>query len=46
MKADDMASKNYFAHNTLEGFTPWYWFDKAGYKYIYAGRKFGSQFSK
>ena len=44
MKADDMASKNYFAHNTLEGFTPWYWFDKAGYKYIYAGENLAVNF--
>jgi len=44
MKADDMAAKGYFAHNTPEGFTPWYWFDKAGYKYIYAGENLAVNF--
>jgi uncharacterized protein YkwD len=44
MKADDMASKGYFAHNTPEGLTPWYWFDKAGYKYIYAGENLAVNF--
>ena len=44
MKADDMASKNYFAHNTPEGLTPWYWFDQAGYKYIYAGENLAVNF--
>ncbi|KKU76320.1 MAG: hypothetical protein UY00_C0015G0001, partial [Candidatus Wolfebacteria bacterium GW2011_GWA1_47_6] len=37
MKADDMAQKGYFAHNSPEGVTPWYWIDRAGYKYDYAG---------
>ena len=44
MKADDMANKGYFAHNTPEGFTPWYWFDQAGYKYIYAGENLAVNF--
>jgi uncharacterized protein YkwD len=44
MKADDMASKSYFAHNTPEGKTPWYWFDQAGYKYIYAGENLAVNF--
>jgi uncharacterized protein YkwD len=44
MKADDMAAKGYFAHNTPEGFTPWYWFDLAGYKYIYAGENLAVNF--
>src|SRR3989344_6677305 len=29
MKADDMATKGYFAHNTPDGKTPWYWFTQA-----------------
>ncbi len=37
LKADDMASKGYFAHTSPEGHTPWYWFSKAGYQFIYAG---------
>ena len=44
MKADDMAAKGYFAHNTPEGKTPWYWFDKAGYKYTYAGENLAVNF--
>jgi uncharacterized protein YkwD len=44
MKADDMASRSYFAHNTPEGKTPWYWFGEAGYKYIYAGENFAVNF--
>jgi uncharacterized protein YkwD len=44
MKADDMASKGYFAHNTPEGKTPWYWFDSAGYKYVYAGENLAVNF--
>ncbi len=37
MKAEDMAQKGYFAHTSPEGLTPWYWFGKAGYSFIYAG---------
>jgi len=44
MKADDMAAKGYFAHNTPEGLTPWYWFEKAGYKYSYAGENLAVNF--
>ncbi len=44
MKADDMAAKGYFAHNTPEGFTPWYWLDRAGYKYKYAGENLAVNF--
>lgn len=44
MKADDMAGKGYFAHNTPDGKTPWYWFGQAGYKYIYAGENLAVNF--
>lgn len=44
MKADDMASKSYFAHNTPDGKTPWYWFEQAGYKYVYAGENLAVNF--
>ncbi|MBP6856456.1 MAG: hypothetical protein KBC42_01485 [Candidatus Pacebacteria bacterium] len=37
LKASDMVSKNYFAHTSPEGITPWYWFKKAGYSFSYAG---------
>lgn len=44
MKADDMASKSYFSHNTPEGKTPWYWLERVGYKYIYAGENLAVNF--
>lgn len=45
MKADDMASKGYFAHNTPDGKLPWYWFEQAGYRYQYAGENLAVNFS-
>lgn len=44
MKADDMAAKGYFAHNTPDGKLPWYWFEQAGYKYKYAGENLAVNF--
>ncbi len=46
MKADDMASKSYFAHNTPDGKTPWYWLDEAGYKYVFAGENLAVNFTE
>lgn len=46
MKADDMAAKSYFSHNTPEGLTPWYWFEQAGYKYKYAGENLAVNFEE
>lgn len=45
MKADDMAAKGYFSHNTPDGKTPWYWFEQAGYKYEYAGENLAVNFT-
>lgn len=45
MKAEDMATKSYFAHTSPEGKTPWYWFDLVGYKYTYAGENLAVNFS-
>lgn len=45
LKASDMASKGYFAHNSPDGNTPWHWFDLAGYQYIYAGENLAIHFS-
>ena len=45
MKANDMAKRSYFAHNTPEGKTPWYWFGEAGYKYKYAGENLAVNFT-
>lgn len=44
MKIDDMFEKNYFAHNSPEGKTPWVWFDKANYDYEYAGENLAIHF--
>jgi uncharacterized protein YkwD len=44
MKADDMAAKSYFAHNTPDGKTPWYWFKEAGYEYSVAGENLAVNF--
>lgn len=45
MKAEDMAAKGYFAHNTPDGKTPWYWFDQAGYDYAAAGENLAVNFT-
>ncbi|MEK7135251.1 MAG: CAP domain-containing protein [Patescibacteria group bacterium] len=45
LKADDMATKGYFAHNSPEGRNPWYWFNVVGYKYVFAGENLAVNFS-
>jgi hypothetical protein len=44
LKANDMAAKGYFAHTSPEGLTPWYWFDKVGYRFSYAGENLAVNF--
>ena len=44
-KVIDMAAKGYFAHTSPEGVTPWYWFQKAGYTYRFAGENLAVYFS-
>ena len=44
LKASDMAAKGYFAHDTPDGKTPWYWFDQAGYNYAAAGENLAVNF--
>lgn len=36
-KLNDMAIKEYFAHNSPTGITPWYWIQNSDYKYSVAG---------
>jgi len=36
-KANDMAARNYWSHNTPEGNPPWVFFSQAGYEYNAAG---------
>ncbi|MFA5348894.1 MAG: CAP domain-containing protein [Candidatus Paceibacterota bacterium] len=45
LKANDMAQKGYFSHNSPEGTTPWHWFDEVGYPYTYAGENLAVNFS-
>lgn len=45
MKALDMATQSYFAHTSPEGKTPWYWLEKVGYQYQYAGENLAINFS-
>lgn len=44
LKAEDMFKNDYWAHISPTGTTPWYFFDKAGYDYIYAGENLAVDF--
>ncbi len=44
LKAEDMAKKGYFAHTSPEGIDPWYWFEKVGYDFVYAGENLAVNF--
>ncbi|MDQ3245127.1 MAG: CAP domain-containing protein [bacterium] len=44
LKANDMASRGYFSHNTPEGNAPWYFLDQVGYKYTLAGENLAVNF--
>ncbi|MDP2864435.1 MAG: CAP domain-containing protein [bacterium] len=37
LKAQDMIAQDYFAHQSPEGKSPWYWIKSANYDYQYAG---------
>jgi hypothetical protein len=45
-KADDMAEKGYFAHQTPEGYDSWHWFRLVGYDYSYAGENLAVNFTE
>lgn len=45
LKGEDMAAKEYFAHNSPDGVTPWYWFKKVGYSFLYAGENLAIDFT-
>lgn len=36
-KANDMLEKQYFAHTSPEGITPWHWINQTGYTYEHSG---------
>ncbi len=44
LKAEDMAINGYFAHTSPNGITPWYWFEKVGYRYSRAGENLAVNF--
>lgn len=44
-KASDMFAKNYWAHNSPEGTTPWVFVKSAGYDYLYAGENLARGFT-
>jgi len=44
-KAQDMINNDYFAHTSPSGTTPWYWFDRVGYKYVAAGENLAKDFT-
>jgi uncharacterized protein YkwD len=43
-KAEDMLKNDYFSHNSPDGKTPWYWIEKSGYDYKYAGENLAMNF--
>lgn len=45
-KATDMINQGYFSHTSPKGLSPWYWFTKAGYKYLAAGENLARGFSE
>lgn len=46
LKADDMAKKEYFAHNSPEGKTPWDWLARSNYDFLYAGENLAVNFTE
>lgn len=44
-KAQDMLNKDYFAHTSPDGISPWHWLDKAGYEYKAAGENLAKDFT-
>jgi uncharacterized protein YkwD len=46
LKGEDMVRLGYFAHNSPEGITPWYWFRKVGYTFLYAGENLAVNFTE
>lgn len=45
MKAEDMIKNDYFAHTSPQGKSPWYWFEKGGYDYKFAGENLAVNYS-
>lgn len=45
LKAEHMAQREYFAHYSPEGVSPWHWFDEVGYVYAHAGENLAIHFT-
>src|SRR3990167_217491 len=45
LKANEIAKKGYFAHETPEGFDPWYWLENVGYNFVAAGENLAVNFT-
>lgn len=45
-KADDMFAKNYWAHNSPDGLSPWDFILGSGYRYTYAGENLAKDFQE
>lgn len=45
LKAQDMLTKNYWAHTAPDGITPWVFIKSAGYDYVYAGENLARGFT-
>jgi hypothetical protein len=43
-KAQDMIRHNYFAHTSPQDVSPWAWFEKSRYDYLYAGENLAINF--
>lgn len=44
-KVNDMVQNHYFAHTSPSGLSPWYWFEKVGYHFSYAGENLAVDFT-
>lgn len=44
-KAQDMLNKQYFAHTSPQGVTPWDWLEKQNYLYSVAGENLAADFN-
>lgn len=45
LKAEHMAEKEYFAHHSPDGVSPWYWFAVANYNFAHAGENLAIHFT-
>lgn len=45
LKAQDMATHEYFAHYSPDGVSPWYWFGAVSYNFVHAGENLAVHFT-